>query len=445
MIDAGRVRRVAAGLEGRVIVPGDVQYEAARHCWNRLYDRRPALIARCVSPDDVIRAIEFARSNDLPTAVRSGGHSHAGHSTCEGGIVIDLGPMCAIAVNPERQTVSAGPGARNQELNQATVAHGLALTLGTCPEVAIGGLTIAGGEGDLMGKFGLTCDSLIAADVVTADGRRLVASNRENDDLFWAIRGGHGNFGVVTSLTFRLHPVDRVLRGVLTYPASRTREVLRFYRDFVRAIPDELTTSAGVMPLSEGRVFAISACYCGELGEGERVLAPLRSFGHPAADTIRAVSYLESQLDAYVAPAERANFQKSGFLDELGDSFIGTMAAHLPAAPPDSVAMMNHLHGATARVGSAQTAFSLRREGFDFWIAADWQDPALAQSGIRWVEECWKEIEPLTSGAYVGGIGEESPARVRFAYGANYPRLAALKRKYDPDNFFRLNQNISAP
>ena len=442
MIDPDRVRRFARAFAGRIIVPGNPEFESARRVWNRRFDRRPALIASCASADDVRRAIEFAHLNDLPAAVRSVGHSHAGHSTCDGGIVIDLSAINAIEIDVSRRMLRVGAGARGHSINEATSARGLAVTLGTCPDVAIGGLTIAGGEGELMGKAGLTCDNLLAASVVLAGGGIAIASPTNDRDLYWSIRGGHGNFGVVTWLRFRLHPVQRVLHGAVTYPVDEAGEVLRFYRDFVPKIPDELTTAVGTVLIRKQQMFAITVCYWGDLAEGMRVIAPLRSFAKPASDTIHAVSYLESQQEASAPATGRASIQKSGFLDSIGDAFIDAMARHLKHAQPDSVAMMNHLHGAVTRVGADATAFPLRREGFDFWISAEWEKPEDAQSRMQWAQDFWKEIEPLTSGAYVGGIAEESPQRVRSAYGANYSRLVAMKRKYDPENFFRLNQNI---
>ena len=442
MIDKQKVQQFAGSFAGRIVVPDDPAFEEARHIWNRRFDRRPALIARCASADDVRRAIEFAHLNNLPAAVRSGGHSHAGHSTCDAGIVIDLGAMNTIEVNASRRLLRTGPGVHGHSINEATSAQGLAVTLGTCPDVAIGGLTIAGGEGELMGKIGLTCDNLQAASVVLADGREVVAAETDDRDLFWAIRGGHGNFGVVTSLLFRLHPVQRVLHGAVAYPIDKAGEVLRFYRDFVPTIPDELTTAVGTVVIKGQPMFAITVCYCGDLDEGLRVIAPLRSFAPPASDNIRAVSYLESQQEASSPAVGRSSIQKSGFIESISDSFIDAIARHLKHAPPDSIAMMNHLHGAVTRVRADATAFPLRREGFDFWISAEWEKPGDASSRMRWAQDFWKDIEPLTSGAYVGGIPEEPAERVRFAYGANYPRLVAMKRKYDPGNFFRLNQNI---
>jgi FAD/FMN-containing dehydrogenase len=391
----------------------------------------------------VRRAIEFAHLNNLPAAVRSGGHSHAGHSTCDEGIVIDLGTMNTIEVDASRRLLRTGPGVHGHTINETAAAHGLAITLGTCPNVAIGGLAIAGGEGGLMGKMGLTCDNLLAASVVLADGRAVVASETDDRDLFWAIRGGHGNFGVVTSMLFRLHPVQRVLHGAVAYPIDKASEVLRFYRDFVPSIPDELTTAVGTVVIKGQPMFTITACYCGDLDEGRRVLAPLRSFAPPASDNIRDVSYLESQLEASAPTVGRASIQKSGFVETISDALIDAIARHLKHAPPDSIAMMNHLHGAVTRVGSEASAFSLRRDGFDFWISAEWTEAGDERRRMEWALDFWNEIEPLTSGAYVGGIPEEPPERVRFAYGANYSRLVEMKRKYDPENFFRLNQNIA--
>jgi FAD/FMN-containing dehydrogenase len=431
-------------LHGTLVLPGDDGYDEARAVWNAAIDRRPAGVVRCADETDVVRAVEFARTHDLRIAVRGGGHSFAGKGTCDGGLVIDLAGLKRVEVDPVRRVARAGGGCTLADLDGATQAAGLATTLGTAPPTGIAGLTLGGGLGWLMGRFGLACDNLLAADVVTADGRLLRASAEERPDLLWGLRGGGGNFGVVTALEYRLHPVTTVLGGAVTFPVAEARDVLRFYRDFTQTAPDELTAFVGVLPLATGPAFSIGACWCGDPAAGETVLAPLRRLGTPLADTVRALPYLEMQGLLAPPPVRAASYARSGFLASLSDDAIDALAARATKTPPAiSLFFLEHLHGAATRVAPDESAFCHRAPGYNFAALALWMDPADADASALWVREFFDEMRPcLASGVYSNYLADEGEARVRAAYGAAYDRLVALKRRYDPANVFRLNQNV---
>ena len=438
-IGAAVIRKWASSLQGQVILPGDEMYESARLVWNRAIDRHPALIVRCADVPGVVRAIEFARTYDLIVAVRGGGHSQAGHSVCDSGLVIDLGKMRSIRVDSQSSVVHAGAGVRVGALDRVTQEYGLATPSGGCPTVGIAGLTLGGGETALMAKYGTACDNVLSAEVVTADGRVLTASSQENPDLYWAIRGGSGNFGIVTSFKLRLYPVTQVLAGALTFPVARARDVLPFYRDFMKTAPDELQTFAGLMPVKEGSVLAIAIVYCGDAKAGEKVVEALRSKLRPQQDDVKMISYLESQ-NFFIPPS--ASFGTGGFLPEMSDEVVNVLAAHFQEAPPSSTAMWNDYHGAVTRVAVGDMAFPLRQPGYDLFISAAWSTPAEKSAAVNWVTRFREAMRPFSRGVYVNTMGEESEERVREAYGTNYKRLATLKAKYDPTNFFHLNQNI---
>jgi hypothetical protein len=429
--DEATVQALQASLRGALLRPGDEGYEAARRVRNWAIDRCPGLIVRCAGADDVIRAVNFARSHDLLVAVRGGGHSYAGHSTCDGGIVIDLSSMKGIEVDPERRVARAEAGLTLGEFDQATQAFGLVTPLGTVAETGIAGLTLGGGFGWLMGKYGLSCDNLLSVEVVTADARLLTASAQENEDLFWGVGGGSGNF----------------VGGGVTYPVAQTGTVLRFFREFTGTAPDELTSYAGFLPSADGPVFGIFVCYCGDLEAGTKVLKPLRSFGRPVADSIRPMSYLEMQalLGAFFPPVPPLSFYvKAGFLPELSDGAIDTILAQVAKAPlPVWMSFLEHFHGAACRVHREETAFPHREIGYNIETGAGWQDPAAAPAVIAWVRGYAEALQPFSSSrVYVNRLGDEGEERVKAAYDANYARLVALKNKYDPTNFFHLNQNI---
>ncbi|HEU0214945.1 MAG TPA: FAD-binding oxidoreductase [Jiangellaceae bacterium] len=411
-----------------------------------MIDRRPLAVIRCVDVSDVVRCIAFARQHDLPLSVRGGGHSVAGNAVRDGAVMLDLSGMKAVRVEPETRTVRAEPGLTLGEFDRATQAFGLGTTLGVVSVTGIGGLTLGGGLGWLNGRYGLACDNLISADVVTAEGLLLRAGARENEDLFWAIRGGGGNFGVVTSFEFQLHPVDLVLAGALSYPLSVAPRVLRFYNDFVEAAPDELSTatSLSLTPTGEPMV-SIAVCYSGAVAEGERVLRPLRAFQSPVEDGIHPIPYtvLQSARDEGF-PSGRMHYWKSGWLRHLTDAAIETLVRFIPQMPSSASGVgLQHMHGAASRVAASATAFAHRAVQHDLLILSQWTDAADSDRNVEWTRALFEAMQPhLEESVYVNNLGDEGADRVRAAYGENYPRLAAVKAAYDPDNLFRANQNI---
>ena len=435
-----------AGLQGEVVLPGDRGYDRARTVFNGMVDRRPLVVIRPVDASDVARAVAFARRYDLPLTMRGGGHSVAGNAVHDGAVMIDLSRMKTIQVDPETMTARAEPGLTLGEFDRATQQLGLATTLGAISVTGIAGLTLGGGLGWLNGRYGLACDNLISADVVTADGRLLKASARENENLYWAIRGGGGNFGVVTSFEYQLHPVELVLAGGLSYPLSKAPQVLRFYDDFVKAAPDELSTAASLAlaPSGEPMVF-IAVCYCGQIDDGERVLRPLRTFQSPVEDWIQPMPYpaLQSARDDGF-PAGRLHYWKSGWLRDLTDGAVATLMDFLPQMPSTASGVgFQQMHGVASRVAPTDTAFPHRAEHYDFLILSQWSDATDSDRNVEWTRALFEAMRPhLEEAVYVNNLGDEGPARVKAAYGQNYPRLAALKRTYDPDNLFRENKNI---
>jgi FAD/FMN-containing dehydrogenase len=447
----------ALDFRGQLIRPDDPMYDAARRVWNGAIDRHPALIARCTGVADVIAAVRFAREHDLVVSVRGGGHNVAGTAVCDDGVVIDLSPMKGIWVDPVAGRARAQAGLLWGEFDRETQRFGLATPGGIVTHTGVAGLTLGGGLGWLMRKHGLTCDNLLSADVVTADGRLVRASAQENADLFWGLRGGGGNFGIVTSFEFRLHPVGpTVLAGVVLYPAARAREVLDEYRHYIASAPDELMTIAVLRmappaPFLPARihgqpVLIIGACYSGPVEEGERVVAPLRRFGEPLADLIQPTLYTSHQamLDASV-PHGLAYYWKSEYLPPLSDGLVATLTEHAwRVATPQSYTALFHLGGAVGREDPESSAFEDRRATHGMTIDGVWSDPAMAGACIGWARDFWEAVRPHASGrVYVNFLGDEGQDRVRAAYGtAKYERLRALKRTYDPTNFFRMNQNI---
>ncbi|MBA3614651.1 MAG: FAD-binding oxidoreductase [Actinomycetota bacterium] len=446
-LDEADIQGFAAALRGDLIRPEDDRYGAARAVFNAMVDRRPALIVRCASVADVMRGVEFARSHDLPLSIHGGGHSVAGKAVCDGGLMLDLSSMKGIRVDPVRRTAEAQGGLTLGEFDHETQAFGLATTLGVVSVTGIAGLTLGGGLGWLNGLHGLACDNLISAEVVTADGRLLRATEEENEDLFWGIRGGGGNFGVVTSFGYRLHPVSTVLAGGLSYPLAKAHEVLRFYHEFASGCPDELSTTASLGVTPDG-VIGVSVCYCGPLEEGERVLRPLREFGSPLADNIEPMAYttLQNSPDAGFPPGRR-HYWKSSYLKELGEEAIEIMAEYVSEMPSPATGVgLQQMHGVASRVDPTATAFPHRDEHYDFLILSQWADPAESERNVEWTRSLFEAMEPFFGeGVYVNNLGDEGEDRVRAAYGANYERLLDLKGKYDPTNLFRLNQNIPPP
>jgi FAD/FMN-containing dehydrogenase len=445
MISPSALEKFRTSLRGPYFCPGEKGYDEARKIHNAMIDRHPAIIARCAGAADVIAAVEFAREQDLLVSVRGGGHSIAGKAICDGGLLIDLSGMKSIRVEPAKGTVRAEPGLTLGEFDRETQAFDLATTMGVVSRTGISGLTLGGGIGWLARKYGLACDNLISADVVAVDGRMLTASATENDDLFWGLRGGGGNFGVVTSLEFRLHQVGPVLGGGVFYPAEKAREVLRFFRDFAQSSPDELSTQVATVTLPEvGRMVGIAGCYCGPIAEGEKLLKPLRAFGPPAVDLFASMPYvqLQSMLDPFFPPGRHA-YTKANFLKDLSDGAIEAFAAHATAPSPYTLGVLEHLGGAFSRVPPGDTAFAHRNYPYNFSIWSNWLDPADSEKNIQWTRDFWDAMQPfMVAGAYVNYLEDEADPLAREAYGPNYHRLVSLKNKYDSTNFFQMNHNI---
>jgi len=440
------IQELAANLRGELIRSEDDGYDAGRAVFNGMVNKRPAMIVRCAGTSDVIEGVNFARTHNLLLSVKGGGHSVAGKAVCDGGIMLDLSPMKGIRVDPVQRTAEAQPGLTLGEFDHETQAFGLATTLGIVSVTGIAGLTLGGGVGWLNGIHGLACDNLLSADVVTADGQLRTASAEENEDLFWGIRGGSGNFGIVTSFKYQLHPIGAVLGGNLLYPEAKAREALRFYYEFTSTCPDELSTLAllGRTP-DGGPVVNIVVCYCGPLEAGEQVLRPLRTFGPPLEDNIQQMPYrtLQSALDA-AFPFGQQHYWKASFLKHLSDEAIEVMGRFVAEMPsPTSGVGFQQMHGAASRAPLTETAFPHRDEHYDFVIISQWADPADSARNIQWTREFFEAMQPfLERGVYVNDLGEEGEDRVKEAYGSNYERLVALKNKYDPTNQFRLNHNI---
>lgn len=444
-------------FRGRAIGRADAGYDQARKVWNGMIDRRPALIAQCRTSADVTAAIRFGRREGLSLAVRGGGHGVAGYAVCEGGLVIDLSPMQAVKVDPERQVALAEAGGLWGGFDSATQAYSLATTGGVVTHTGIAGLTLGGGIGWLMRKHGLSCDNLLGVELVTAEGELVRADEKENADLFWGIRGGGGNFGVVTRFEYRLHELEpTLLAGLILHPVSRAREALRFYRDFVAEAPDELAvylslrTAPGlpIIPthLQGKPVVGFVVCYAGSVEDGERVLRPLRRFGPPAADLVAPKSYVMHQgtFDATV-PHGLHYYWKSHYLAPLGDAAIDTLVEQAwTMRSPLSYTIVFHMGGAVRRLGEMDTAFSGRDAEHAININGEWSGADDPNQDIDWVRTMFSQVQPYgTGGVYVNFLGDEGEERVRAAYGAEkYERLARLKAKYDPHNIFRLNQNI---
>jgi FAD/FMN-containing dehydrogenase len=449
VLEEPAVSQLKASLRGELLLPDDETYDETRKVWNGMIDHRPALIARCAGAADVLQGVRFGRDHDLLVSVRGGGHNYAGKSVCDDGLMIDLSPMKGIRIDLGQQTALAQAGLKLGEFDRETQAFGLATTLGINTDTGIAGLTLGGGYGWLGGKYGLACDNLLSVDVVTADGQLVTASASENDDLFWGLRGAGANFGIVTSFEYRLHPVGPVLGGMVLYPMTRGREVLGFFDEFSSTCPDEVTLVGLLLTAPDGTpAVAIAACYCGPLEQGEEVLKPLRTFSSPLADLIAPTPYVEMQtlFDEAWAPG-RLYYSKSSIIRRLNEAAIEAFLDHARAMPtPLSAIAFQQLHGAASRVGAAETAFPHRYDHHSFYVHPATEDPADSEKIIAWAQEGWQAVQPFAERAmYVNGLEdalEEGEQRVREAYGPNYEQLVALKNKYDPTNFFRLNANI---
>jgi len=440
------------GLLGEVLRPGDAGYEEARRVHNGLIDKRPLLIARCRTVPEVVAAVDFGRLNGLEISVRGGGHSVAGFGVCDGGLMIDLSPMKEIDVEAERRVVRAQPGVTWSELNERTQAHGLAVTGGVISTTGIAGLTLGGGFGWLMPKFGLATDNLLSAEVVTADGRVLTANADENADLFWGLRGGGGNFGVVTSFEYRLHPLGPTITGgLIVHPFDAAAAVFRFFRDFSVDVSDDVMLNAALLHAPDGsgaRLAGILVAHVGTAEEAEKELAPLLAFGSPLDVQVGPMPYtvLNSLLDDGF-PKGALNYWKSSFLSGLPDEAIEAMARDYASCPsPMSKVIIEHFHGAVARVSVEATAVPHREDGYNLLIASVWTDPATTDENISWTRAAFESVQPSAPPRrYVNYLAGDDSGEdpVRSAYGPNYDRLVELKAKYDPDNLFHLNFNIA--
>ena len=442
-------------VRGEVITPDDAGYDEARKVYNAMIDRRPNVVVRCTSTDDVVAAVNYARENELPVAVRAGGHSVPGFGTGDDAVVVDLSGMKEVQVDPGARTARAQGGATWGDFNDATHAHGLATTGGIISTTGVGGLTLGGGIGYLARGCGLSCDNLVSAEVVTADGQAVVASESENDDLFWALRGGGGNFGVVTSFEFRLQPVKDIYGGPMFFEIEDAGSVLRFYREFIADAPEEFGgfpawQIAPPLPFipedRHGEPFmAFVACWAGPVEQGEAVLKPLRDVAPVVAEHVGPMPYpaLNSAFDALVPPGLQ-HYWKANFVTELTDDAIEAHLEHGPKVPVvNSTVHIYPINGAVNRVASDATAFAYRDATFATVIAGMWPDAADNEDNIKWVRDYYDATAPLSEeGAYVNFMAGDDQDRVKVSYGGNYDRLVEVKRKYDPDNLFRLNQNI---
>jgi FAD/FMN-containing dehydrogenase len=448
VIEEATVAAFNSRLRGELLRPGHNGYEGARKVWNGMIDKRPGLIVRCAGVGDVVKALGFAREHDLLSSVRGGGHNIAGKAVCEGGLMVDLSGMRSIQVDPVERTARVEGGVLLGDLDRETQAFGLATTAGVVTHTGVGGLTLGGGVGRLARKHGLACDNLLAVEVVTAAGEVVRASATENGDLFWGVRGGGGNFGVVTAFEYQLHPVGPgVLGGIVVHRLEEARAALEFYHEYSRTAPDELSADAIFLTSPDGaRVVAISVCYIGPIGQGERVLQPLRRFGPPLSDQIRPLPYTEIQAaaDAFF-PIGLRYYWKSHFLSEISSDAVEATVSHFARVPSArSLLVFQQFGGAVGRVGRSETAFWHRDVQWDNFPVSVWTDPADSERQVQWVREWWDLIKPFSiGGEYVNNLGDEGEDRIRAAYGLNYERLVALKNKYDPTNFFRLNANIT--
>jgi len=446
ILEEAAVHDLAAGLRGALLRPGDASYDGARKVWNGMIDRHPALIAQCAGAADVIAAVRFARDHNLILSIKGGGHNVTGNAVCEGGLMIDPSRMRSIRVDPESRTARAESGVLGAEIDKETQAFGLSTPVGSVSSTGIGGLTLGGGQSWLASKHGLAIDNLLSVDIVMADGTLRMASATQHEDLFWGVRGAGHNFGVVTSFKYRLHPVGSILGSMVIHPLSQAVEALRFYRDFTASQPDELQTWAGLLTLPDGnQVLAIVPCHVGSLAEGERLVAPLRRFGTPMADTIAPLAYVAmQQIFDPAFPPGRLNYWKSALAGRLTDEVIEASVEFARKVPsPHTAILFIEMHGAYSRVGKTDTAYYHRDLQYDLIALSMWTDPADTGRNVDWTRGLYAAWEPhLARAAYVNDLGDEGEDRARSAYGDNYERLVALKNKYDPTNLFRLNQNI---
>lgn len=446
------VTELAKTFTGRVLRPNDIGYELARKVHNGLIDKQPALIVRCRGVADVAAAVMVARDQRLEIAVRGGGHNVAGRSTVDDGMMIDLSLMTGIHVDPVARVARAQGGLTWNLFNRETQLHGLATTGGVVSTTGIGGLTLGGGLGWLMGKHALALDNLLSADLVLADGRIVTASENDNADLFWALRGGGGNFGVAASLAYRLHTVGPIVTGgIIAYPFSAAWDVLRHFRDITSLLPDEFMVFGGLIYAPDGsgtKLAAMVLCHCGPLDAGERAVQSIKQFGAPMMDAIGAMPYCQVNTmldDAY--PKGALNYWKSSFLSNLTDEAIRTMIACFEICPtPMGQLLLEHFHGAVTRIGVADTAFPHREGGYNLLVLSEWMDPKDNNACTAWARDSYDAIRPfMGANRYVNYLGDDEDGdAIAAAYGPNYRRLQKIKAEYDPENLFHMNQNIRA-
>jgi len=437
-------------VTGSVIAPDHPGYGAARAVHNGLIDRRPALIVRPRSAQDVVAALAFARGGGLEVSVRGGGHNVAGRAVTDGGVMIDLSEMREITVDPERRTATAQGGVTWNELNEAAGVHGLAVTGGAISSTGIAGYTLGGGLGWLMGKYGLACDNLMAVELVTADGEVLDVDAESHPDLLWALRGGGGNFGVATSFTYCVHPLSTVTGGLIAHPIDAAPELLRFYRDAVAGVSDDLTVFAGLVHAPDGsgaKLAALVVCHAGDPEAAERDLAPLLSFGSPLMTQVGPMPYpvMNTLLDAGF-PTGSLNYWLSSFTRGLPDALIDTAAEQFATVPsPMTAILFEHFHGAVTRIAPSDAAVPHRESGWNLLIPSVWTDPSATEANIRWTRETHAALAPhLSSRRWLNYLGDDqADDAVQAAYGPNYERLREIKRRYDPTNVFHLNHNIA--
>jgi hypothetical protein len=433
-----------------VLQPGDDTYNTVRQVWNAMIEKRPALIVRCAGVSDVMRTVTFAREHEMLASVRGGGHNVAGNAVCDGGLMIDLSLMRGVQVDPSARTARAQGGVTWGDLDTECQAHGLATTGGVVSTTGIGGLTLGGGIGWLMRSFGLTCDNLLSVDMVTADGTFVKANAQHNRELFWGVRGGGGNFGVVTTFEYRTHPVGPVYAGSLIFPPNKARQAMQLYRDFIPSAPDELDCEL-ILTSDEKRrpVVRLMMCYLGPEEQGKKLIKPLRAFGPPVSDDVCTISYgtLQHMLDDPPG-VRRSHYYKSNFMEKMSDAAIDVMLGRM-AEPGVTTPLINFecFAGAPTRVREDETVFSHRKPSFNFTVESSWDKAKGSDVDIAWVRGTWEAMKPfLSSGIYVNYMTDdkdEGQERVKAAFGAaKYERLVALKTQYDPTNFFQLNQNI---
>ena len=446
MVSEDAINEFRNGLRGPLLQPGDAGYDDVRTLWNGMIDKRPALIARCTGAADVISSVNFARENNLLVSVRGGDHSAAGNALCDDGLMIDLSLMNSVHVDPVGRTARVGGGTKWRDVDHETLAFGLATTGGTNSDTGVGGLTLGGGLGWLAGKHGLACDNVLSIDLVTANGKFVTASADENPDLFWGLRGGSGNFGVATSFEFRVHPIGPLLLGgMIAHPFDQAREVLKFYADFTRDIPDELNTIAVLLTVPDGPpVAAIAVCYNGDLTKGEEVLQPLRDFGSPVLEQLGPMPYgaIQTMLDDSF-PRGRRYYWKGNIVKDIGDELIDAMVEHFASVPsPYTAIALQQLGNASNRVAADATAFSHRDGRYDCLSISGWEDPSEDEVNVGWTRDFSDVTRKFSiGGLYVNGVIELDEMQAAYK-NASYDRLVTLKNKYDPTNLFRINPNI---